>query len=174
MILAKSGGKAIRFHESDVRAMGRTAHGVNGTTLDGEEGDVVGMVVVKRAATLLVVTENGYGKRTEIDEYRVTDRGGKGIITIKTTDRNGPLVAIKEVVDADELMIITKNGKVIRMPIANVSMIGRNTQGVRLIRLDEGDAVVGVAHVVKEEGEGEVVGGGEDVGTTENGGEPGA
>jgi DNA gyrase subunit A len=160
VILAKRGGKAIRFKEETARTVGRVSQGVIGTDTEGEEGDVVGMVVVKRAASLLVVTEKGYGKRTEIDEYRLTGRGGKGVLTLKTTDRNGPLVSIHEVVDSDELMIISKNGVLIRLPIANVSMVGRNTQGVRLIRLDEGDAVMGVAHVVKEEGEGAEVEGG--------------
>jgi DNA gyrase subunit A len=153
IVLAKRGGKAIRFRESTVRLVGRVSQGVIGTDTEGEEGLVVGMVVVRREASLLVVTEKGYGKRTEIGEYRVTGRGGKGILTLKTTDVNGPLVSIHEVVDSDELMIISKKGVLIRLPIANVSMIGRNTQGVRMIKLDEGDEVVGVARVVKEEGE---------------------
>ncbi len=154
IVLAKRGGKAIRFKESTVRLVGRVSQGVRGTDTDGEEGEVVGMVVVRREASLLVVTQKGYGKRTEIGEYRVTGRGGKGILTLKTTDVNGPLVSIHEVVDSDELMIISKKGVLIRLPIANVSVIGRNTQGVRMIKLDEGDEVVGVARVVKEEGEG--------------------
>ncbi len=156
IVLAKRGGKAIRFKEATVRTVGRVSQGVRGTNTEGEEeGDVVGMVVIRREASLLVVTQKGYGKRTEVGEYRVTGRGGKGILTLKTTERNGPLVSIHEVVDNDELMIISKKGVLIRLPIANVSVIGRNTQGVRLIKLDEGDEVVGVARVVKEEnGEG--------------------
>src|SRR3989442_4722485 len=132
LILAKKKGLAIRFHESEVRAMGRTAYGVKAVTLDDAEDEVVSMVGVKRQATLLAVTENGYGKRSEISEYRVSHRGGKGIITIKTTERNGNVVAVKEVVDGDELIIITRSGQLIRIPVKGISIIGRNTQGVRL------------------------------------------
>src|SRR5262245_49888959 len=162
IILAKKKGLAIRFHENEVRAMGRTAYGVKAVTLDDAEDEVVGMVGVKRQATLLTVTENGYGKRSEIAEYRVSHRGGKGIITIKTTDRNGHVVAVKEVVDGDELMIITRQGQLIRMPVKGISVMGRNTQGVRLVNLapaGEGellpDAVAGVTRVVSEEAVGD-------------------
>jgi DNA gyrase subunit A len=161
IILAKKQGHAIRFAEGEVRPMGRTAYGVKAVTLDGQNDEVVSMVAVKRQATLLAVTENGYGKRSEIGEYRVSHRGGKGIITIKTNDRNGPVVAVKEVVDGDELMIITRSGQLIRMPVKGISVIGRNTQGVRLVNLapaGEGDllpdAVAGVTRVVSEEDEG--------------------
>jgi DNA gyrase subunit A len=160
LILAKKKGLAIRFHENEVRAMGRTAYGVKAVTLDDEEDEVVSMVGVKRQATLLAVTENGYGKRSEISEYRVSHRGGKGIITIKTTERNGNVVAVKEVVDGDELMIITKQGQLIRMPVRGISVMGRNTQGVRLVNLTavEGellpDTVGGVTRVVSEDDEG--------------------
>ena len=164
MILAKKKGLAIRFHEDEVRSMGRTAYGVKAVTLDDEQDEVVSMVSVKRQATLLAVTENGYGKRSEISEYRVSHRGGKGIITIKTTERNGNVVAVKEVVDGDELMIITKQGQMIRMPVKGISVIGRNTQGVRLVNLApsptaEGtvellpDTVGGVTRVVSEDDE---------------------
>ena len=128
------------------------------------------MVGVKRQATLLTVTEGGFGKRSEIGEYRVSHRGGKGIITIKTTDRNGYVVAVKEVVDGDELMIITRQGQMIRMPVKGISVIGRNTQGVKLVNLapaGEGellpDAVSAVTRVVSEEdvADGSVNGGGE-------------
>jgi DNA gyrase subunit A len=119
------------------------------------------MVGVKRQATLLAVTEHGYGKRSEIGEYRVSHRGGKGIITIKTTERNGNIVAVKEVVDGDELMIITRSGQMIRMPVKGISVLGRNTQGVRLVNLaaaGEGellpDAVAAVTRVVSEDEEG--------------------
>jgi DNA gyrase subunit A len=150
LILAKRQGKAIRFHEQEVRAMGRTAHGVKAVTL--EEGDVVvSMVPVRRDATLLSITENGYGKCSKIEDYRVSHRGGIGIITIKTTDRNGQVVAVKEVIDADQLMIMTSGGQLIRMPVKGISVIGRNTQGVRLINLDEGDKVSDVARVVIED-----------------------
>jgi DNA gyrase subunit A len=169
VILAKKQGLAIRFHESEVRAMGRTAYGVKAVTLDDATDEVVSMVSVKRQATLLAVTENGYGKRSEIAEYRVSHRGGKGIITIKTTDRNGPVVAVKEVVDGDELMIITRSGQMIRMPVKGISVIGRNTQGVRLVNLAPGgapegellpDAVSGVTRVVSEEDESAAAGNG--------------
>ncbi len=152
IILATHLGLACRFHEEKVRSMGRTAYGVRGVSL--EEGDrVVSMVVVKRASALLTVCENGYGKRSEISEYRLTNRGGKGVINIKTTDRNGPVVAVKEVVDDDELMIISHQGIIIRMSLANIRLMGRATQGVRLINLDEGDKVIDVARVVKAEEE---------------------
>jgi DNA gyrase subunit A len=157
IILAKKKGLAIRFHESEVRPMGRTAYGVKAVTLDDAEDEVVSMVGVKRSATLLAVTEHGYGKRSEIGEYRVSHRGGKGIITIKTTERNGNIVAVKEVVDGDELMIITRAGQMIRMPVQGISVLGRNTQGVRLVNLQpaEGemlpDAVSGVTRVVSED-----------------------
>jgi DNA gyrase subunit A len=157
LILAKKKGLAIRFHEDEVRAMGRTAYGVKSVTLDDDDDEVVSMVGVKRQATLLAVTENGYGKRSEISEYRVSHRGGKGIITIKTTERNGCIVAVKEVVDGDELMIMTRSGQLIRMPVKGISVLGRNTQGVRLVNLqaDEGqllpDTVAGVTRVVSEE-----------------------
>ncbi len=158
IILAKKKGLAIRFHEGEVRAMGRTAYGVKAVALDDADDEVVSLVGVKRQATLLTVTENGYGKRSEINEYRVSHRGGKGIITIKTTERNGNVVAVKEVVDGDELMIITRQGQLIRMPVKGISVIGRNTQGVRLVNLapaGEGellpDTVAGVTRVVSEE-----------------------
>jgi len=157
IILAKKKGLAIRFHENEVRPMGRTVYGVKAVTLDDAEDEVVSMVGVKRQATLLAVTENGYGKRSEISEYRVSHRGGKGIITIKTTERNGYIVAVKEVVDGDELMIMTRSGQMIRMPVAGISVIGRNTQGVRLVDLkpEEGqllpDTVAGVTRVVSQD-----------------------
>jgi DNA gyrase subunit A len=158
LILAKKKGLAIRFHENEVRAMGRTAYGVKAVTLDDTDDEVVGMVGVKRQATLLTVTEHGYGKRSEISEYRISHRGGKGIITIKTTERNGFVVAVKEVIDGDELMIITRRGQLIRMPVKGISVMGRNTQGVRLVGLEpagEGellpDTVAGVTRVVSEE-----------------------
>ncbi len=150
IVLAKSGGKAVRFHEQDVRPMGRSARGVRGVTLEGDD-HVVGMVVIAREGTLLVVSENGYGKRSPISEYRVTRRGGKGIITLRCTDKIGKLVALKEVVDEDELLIMSQRGATIRVPLTGVSVIGRATQGVRLIHLDEGDKVVDVARVVREE-----------------------
>jgi DNA gyrase subunit A len=150
IVLAKRKGRAIRFHENDVRAMGRTAAGVIGTRLDGDDY-VVGMVVVKSGATLLTVTERGFGKRSPLEDYSVKHRGGKGIINVKTTARNGEVVTIKEVNDGDQMMIITRSGIVIRCPISQVSVIGRNTQGVKLINLGEDDVVVDVAHLASEE-----------------------
>jgi DNA gyrase subunit A len=164
MILAKKKGLAVRFHESEVRATGRTSYGVKAVTLDEEGDEVVSLVGVKRQSTLLTVCENGYGKRSEVSEYRLSHRGGKGIITIKTTERNGDVVAVKEVVDGDELMIITRSGQLIRIPVAGISVIGRNTQGVRLVNLApaEGEAqllpdtVAGVTRVVNEDDAGGV------------------
>jgi DNA gyrase subunit A len=157
IVLAKAMGKAIRFAEEEVRPMGRTARGVRGVFVDPDD-EVVGMVALERGGSLIVVTEQGFGKRTTIDDYRVTRRGGKGIITVKANERNGKLVAIREVTDSDELMIITRHGIVIRLAVSGVSMMGRNTQGVRMINLDEGDAVIGVARLVTEEEEDKDVG----------------
>ena len=148
--LATSNGMSIRFHESDVREMGRATTGVKGIELD--KGDkVIGMVVIRRDATLLVVTEKGLGKRSELAEYRVQKRGGKGLITLKRTDKTGGCVALKEVLPDDELMMITRHGIIIRVPVKGISVIGRITQGVRVMNLDEGDSIVGVARVVKED-----------------------
>ena len=152
IVLGTKEGLAIRFPEDKVRSMGRTAHGVRGISLRGKDL-VVDMVVIKRDASLLVVTENGFGKRTPISDYRVTNRGGKGVINVKTNERNGKVVALKEVLEDDELMLITEKGMIIRQPVKSIKEIGRNTQGVRLISLDEGDRVVAVARVVKGEEE---------------------
>jgi DNA gyrase subunit A len=146
IIISKRDGQAIRFPETDVRPMGRTAHGVRGVRLETDDA-VVGMLAVKREASLLVATENGFGKRTPISEYRVTGRGGKGIISIQTNERNGAVVAALEVMPEDEVMLITRNGIVIRTPASEISEIGRNTQGVRLIQLEEGDQLIDVARV---------------------------
>jgi DNA gyrase/topoisomerase IV subunit A len=151
VLLAKKLGKAVRFHEKDVREMGRTARGVRGTLL--EKGDeVVNMaVVLGEACTILAVTENGFGKRTKISDYRITHRGGKGVISIKANKRNGPVVATRVVNDADEVMIMTTKGVMIRLPVSGISLIGRNTQGVRIINLNPGDRVTDVARVVSED-----------------------
>ena len=150
VVIGTANGMAIRFEQKEARAMGRTAYGVKGITL--EDGDhVVGAELVHSGSTLLTVTENGYGKRTTIDEYRRTHRGGKGIIDIKTTERNGKVVAMLQVTDADEVMIITNKGMIIRTRVAEVSLIGRNTQGVRLIGLQqEGEKVVGATRAPEE------------------------
>jgi DNA gyrase subunit A len=150
IVLATREGQAIRFPEDKVRNMGRTAYGVKGVTL-AKKDRVIGMVVVKRDATLLSVTENGFGKRTNIADYRVTNRGGKGVINIKTTERNGKVVDIKEVLTDDELMLITQKGIIIRQPVGQIKTIGRATQGVKLINLDAGDKLVDVARVVTGE-----------------------
>jgi DNA gyrase subunit A len=151
IVLATREGMSIRFHQSDVREMGRATTGVKGVEL--EAGDhVIGMVVVRRDCTILVVSESGFGKRSEIGEYRVQKRGGKGIITFKATEKTGRMVALKEVIPEDELMMITKKGVIIRVPVAGIRVIGRNTQGVKVMNLDAGDLIVDVARVVKEEG----------------------
>src|SRR2546425_1923997 len=153
IVLQKRNGKAIRFNEQDVRPMGRTAYGVRGVTLE-EDDAVVGMIAVKREAALLVATENGYGKRSPISDYRITGRGGKGIISIQATERNGRVVAALEVIPTDQVMLITRGGIVIRTKVSEISEIGRNTQGVRLINLEEGDQLIDVARVEeKDEGE---------------------
>lgn len=152
IVLATREGQAVRFPEDKVREMGRQAYGVKGVTLEKNDF-VIGMVVIKRDSTLLSVAENGYGKRSPISDYRLTNRGGKGVINIKTTERNGKVVAIKEVLDEDELMLITQRGMIIRLPVKTIKVIGRNTQGVRLINLDSGDKVTDVARVVKSEEE---------------------
>jgi len=166
IILVTRKGQAVRFGESDVRPMGRTAAGVRGITLT-EDDRVIGMVVVKREGTLLVVCENGYGKRTAISDYRVTRRGGKGVISIRTTERNGYVVGVKEVVDDDELMIMSQKGLLIRLSVRDVRTLGRNTQGVKLINLSPGDKVIDVARVMNREeaveGAGEAVAEGSEV-----------
>ncbi len=151
--LATAEGMSIRFHSGDVRPMGRTAGGVKGIELEGAD-KVIGMVVLRRDATLLVVSEKGFGKRSELSDYRVQKRGGKGIITMKSTEKTGALVALMEVQPEDELMLITKHGIIIRQPVEGIRVISRNTQGVRVMNLDAGDAVVDVARVVKEDAEG--------------------
>jgi DNA gyrase subunit A len=156
IVLATRKGQAIRFPEDEVRDMGRDTMGVRGITLQGKDDGVLDMVVVKNESNaLLSVTENGYGKRTLISDYRVTHRGGKGIKTLNPTPKTGPLVAVKEVVEQDELMIVTTGGVIIRLPILGIRVMGRATQGVRLINLDQGHKVGDVARVVLEdEGEG--------------------
>ncbi len=150
IVLGTREGKAIRFHESKVRPMGRVAAGVKGIFLAGED-KVVGMLVIRREGSIMVVTDNGYGKRTSFSEYRVTARGGRGIITLRTGPRVGKLIAIMEVLDSDDLLLITAKGLVIRQKIRDIKVIGRATQGVRLVRLGEGDRVADVARVVREE-----------------------
>jgi DNA gyrase subunit A len=149
IFLATRNGKSIRFPEADLREMGRVAAGNIGIRM--EEGDqVVGMEAIKEGETILTVTENGFGKRTKTEEYRIQSRGGKGVLTIKTSERNGPVVYSYQVNDLDQLMIITERGKIIRLRAADISVIGRNTQGVKLIDLGEGEKVVGVAKLMED------------------------
>ena len=150
IILATRSGMSIRFHQGDAREMGRATSGVKGVQLTGDDR-VIGMVVVRREATLLVVSEKGYGKRSELSEYRVQRRGGKGIITFKVTEKTGSIVALKEVIPDDELMMITHLGVIIRVPVDGIRVIGRNTQGVKVMNLDAGDTLQDVARVVKED-----------------------
>jgi DNA gyrase subunit A len=159
ILLGTRNGWAIRFREESVRPMGRAARGVRGVKLRETGDQVVGMAVIPRdmPATLLTVCEKGYGKRTPTSDYPTKNRGGKGVITIKTSERNGQVVSLRLVSDDDDLMIITDGGKLIRMPVAGVPTIGRNTQGVRLIRLEATEKVVAMERLAeKEEGEQEV------------------
>ncbi len=158
IVIASSAGKAVRFHESRVRPMGRQAAGVRGISLDDADptDHVVGMVcIVSTDAQLLVVSKNGYGKRSEIDGYRITNRGAKGVGTLKVTEKVGRLVAVLDVADNDDLMIINKSGIAIRTPVGSISVIGRNTQGVRLISLRDGDEISSVTKIKQEEEVGE-------------------
>ncbi|AFH47720.1 DNA gyrase subunit A [Ignavibacterium album JCM 16511] len=151
IVIGTRNGFAIRFHEKDVRDMGRTATGVRGIKL--VKGDkVVGLLVIRHPQTsVLVVTEKGYGKRSDINDYRITKRGGKGVITVKTTDKVGKMIAMMEVVDKDELVIISTQGMVIRQSVKDIRVMGRNTQGVRVIRLNEGDSIADIARVIPED-----------------------
>ncbi|MDB4907617.1 MAG: gyrA, partial [Gemmatimonadetes bacterium] len=151
IVLATRHGLSIRFHEQNVREMGRDTTGVKGIEL-GPRDEVIGMVVIKREANLLVVCEKGLGKCSPIEDYRVQRRGGKGIITVHRTDRTGDAVSIKEVLPDDGLMVITKQGVVIRMDVKGIRVAGRNTQGVKLVNLDEKDLVVAVARMVPDDG----------------------
>lgn len=150
LVMGTKKGLAIRFNESEVRDMGRTATGVRGIKL-GSGDQVIGVIVVRAKTTLLVVTENGFGKRSDIDDYRITKRGGKGIITVRTGEKTGNLISIKEVNDNDELVIITNGGMVIRQAVKNLRVMGRATQGVRLINLKDGDSIADVARVISED-----------------------
>ena len=152
IVMALRSGRAIRFNEKNVRPMGRTATGVRGVTLAHDKDEVVGMIAIEdSSATVLVVSEKGYGKRTDIDDYRVTNRGGKGVKTINVTEKTGALVAIKNVTDADDLMIINKSGIVIRIVVSELRVMGRATQGVRLITLKGNDEIASVAKIEHED-----------------------
>jgi DNA gyrase subunit A len=151
IVIAARNGKVVRFHESGTRPMGRTATGVRGINL--EEGDrVIGMVCVSREDTqLLVVSDKGYGKRSDVEDYRITSRGAKGVKTLNITEKTGALVTIKEVTDEDDLMIITKKGVAIRIKISDLRVMGRNTQGVKLIRMSDSDDIASVTRIIREE-----------------------
>jgi DNA gyrase subunit A len=152
VILATKFGIANRFNESEIRASGRVSQGVRGIRLSDKD-KVVAMVVVKRGGTLLAISENGFGKRSPIDQYRITRRGSKGVITLKTSDRNGELISLLEVVDNDDLMIVTRKGMIIRLPVDKISTIGRNTQGVKLIELNDEDKVLDITRIAAQEKE---------------------
>ena len=143
---------SIRFHEADARPMGRATTGVKGIEL-GKGDQVIGMVVVRERAELLVVSEKGIGKRSDLADYRVQKRGGKGIITMQRTEKTGALVALKDVLPEDELMMITKGGVIIRCPVQGIRVSGRNTQGVKLMNLDAGDRIIDVARIQPEDDE---------------------
>ncbi len=162
IVLATRHGMSVRFHEQDVRPMGRDTTGVKGIAL-GAGDAVIGMVVIKREATLMVVTEHALGKCSHIDEYRVQKRGGKGIKTVNRTEKTGDVVALLEVLPEDEIMLITRTGQIIRSPVKDVRVAGRNTQGVKLMNLEDGDLITAVARVVPDDGEGDE-GGGDDAG----------
>ena len=155
VILGSLYGKAIRFNESDARPMGRKTRGVRGMRLQDDEDRVIGMIVIKRSGTVLAVSENGFGKRTGIDAYPLRKRGGKGVLTIRTTEKVGKMLSIKEVVDTDDLMIITQRGIMIRQSVSKIRSIGRATQGVKLIRLDENDSIASVTRVMEKVGNNE-------------------
>jgi len=151
-MLAAKEGKAIRFEESKVRAIGRTGSGVRGITL-GKSDELIGMVCVltNENPNILVVSEKGFGKRSDLDDYRVTNRGGKGVKTINITPKTGKLIAIKQVTDSEDLMIINRSGLTIRLPISEVRLAGRATQGVKLINLKGSDSIAAVTKVTAEE-----------------------
>ena len=150
IFLSTRHGMSIRFHEKDVRPMGRAAVGVRG--IDLEEGDaVVGMEILRPLGTLLTATENGFGKRTDVEEYRVQSRGGKGVITLKVTEKTGAIVGVAQVSDGDDVMLVTDSGKIIRMAVDEIRVIGRNTQGVRLIGLQENERVASLARLAEKE-----------------------
>jgi len=179
IMLALRSGKAIRFPEDKVRSMGRNASGVRAITVDSETDQVIGMIVVQEGDgfDVMVVSEKGYGKRSSLDDYRITNRGGKGVKTITVSEKTGELVSLKVVNDDDDLMIITKKGTMIRMGVDTLRVMGRATQGVRLINLRSGDEIASIAKVPASEEEEEIEGvaeavvldgSSEDIGGTEN------
>jgi len=153
VIIGSKNGLALRFNERDVREMGRNARGVRGMKI-AKGDEVIGMIVISRpGASVLVVTDRGFGKRSEVGEYSPRRRGGKGLITVKTGDKNGKLLSIKEVIDNDDIMIVTSKGFLIRQHVKEIKLAGRNTMGVRLIKIQPSDSIAAVARVLAEEGE---------------------
>lgn len=157
ILIAARNGKCIRFNESTVRPMGRGAAGVKAMTLADENDEVIGMVVANNESDILVVSEKGYGKRSKLEEYRITNRGGKGVKTLNITEKTGDLVAIKEVSDEDDLMIMNRSGLTIRMHVSDIRQQGRATQGVKLVNIKEGDAIASVTEITREEDESEAI-----------------
>ena len=152
IILAVKSGKLVRFEETKTRPMGRTASGVRGITLKDDTDEVIGMVTVNDMnSEILVVAENGYGKRSSLDEYRITNRGGKGVKTLNITEKTGKLISINAVTDADDLMIINKSGLTIRMAVEDLRVMGRATQGVKLINIKGNDSIAAVTKVMKDD-----------------------
>ena len=153
IVLAAKNGRAIRFKETDVREMGRNTRGVRGISLDNTNDEVVDMVVIQNThdSTVLAISEKGYGKRSLVSDYREQSRGGKGVITLKRTPKTGDLIALKEVSDNDDLMVITQKGKIIRMHVKDIRSMGRNTQGVRIMRLSDSDTIAGITRVAKDD-----------------------
>ena len=151
ILLGTHEGKSIRFSENNIRPSGRKTMGVKGITLSSSDDYVVGMLVVRREGTVLVATEKGYGKRTEVIQYRTQTRGGKGVLTMRCTNKTGKMVNIMEVVDSDDLIVITDSGVLMRQPVSEIRAIGRVTQGVRLVKLDEGTTISSITRVLSEE-----------------------
>jgi DNA gyrase subunit A len=150
LVIGTRNGMALRFPEKDVRDMGRTAAGVKGITLEAKD-KVIGLLVINRSSSIMAVTEKGFGKRSDVADYRLTRRGGKGIITVKTSDKTGKMIALKDVNDGDELVIITTKGMVLRQSVKDLRVMGRNTSGVRLIKMKDSDAIADIAKVIPEE-----------------------
>ena len=150
VLLASRSGQAVRFSETQVRTTGRASAGVRGMRL-GDDDEVVGMEILQPGATVLTLTQNGYGKRTSLDEYRVTARGGRGVLTIRTNERNGPVVGIVQVNDDDEVMLITDHGKVLRCPVRDISQMSRATQGVRVMKRGQGEVLAAVARLAEND-----------------------
>ena len=153
ILLATNNGKSIRFNENQIRSTGRKTKGVTGIRMSFKDDFVIGMLVVKREGQVLVVSSKGFGKRSQLELYREQKRGGKGVFTLKTNTKTGKLISIMEVVEDDDLMIITDGGIMIRQSVNKLNIIGRNTQGVKLLRLDDNSSIASVTRVIKEDEE---------------------